>query len=99
MPAPAIRHLLAGLTACALLGLGACGEKQIQNSTTAEMKDMEKVDGTINDAMTDLDGVRTETSAQVDISNASVASNSAKPAAASNTAEPDDSKAEVVAQQ
>lgn len=40
-------------------GLGACQGKE-QGNTTVPMKDLEVVDGTATDAMTDLDGVRTE---------------------------------------
>lgn len=39
--------------------LGACQGKE-QGNTTVPMKDLEVVDGTASDAMTDLDGVRAE---------------------------------------
>lgn len=44
-------------TACMLLG--ACGQKKTAASNAVEMRDMEVVDGTTNDSMTDLDAVRT----------------------------------------
>ena len=49
-------------TAALLLGcaaLVACGDKE-QGGNKVQMKDMEVVDGTATDAMTDLDGVQSE---------------------------------------
>lgn len=43
----------------ACLPLAACGGKD-EGSTKVQMKDMEVVDGTATDAMTDLDGVQSE---------------------------------------
>ena len=45
------------LTGCA--ALAACG-KDDKASNTVQMKDLEVVDGTTTDAMTDLDGVQSE---------------------------------------
>lgn len=47
--------LLTGCTA-----LAGCGKKD-QTSSTVQMNNMEVVDGTATDAMTDLDGVQSET--------------------------------------
>ncbi|MDE0946181.1 MAG: hypothetical protein OSA39_04970 [Sphingobium sp.] len=52
------RHVLAALT-LSLLPLAACGGAD-KTETKVEMKDMEVVDGTTSDAMTDLDGVQSE---------------------------------------
>ena len=46
--------LLTGCTA-----LAACGKDE-KTSNTVQMKDLEVVDGTTTDAMTDLDGVQSE---------------------------------------
>ena len=40
--------------------LAACGDKQGENEQSVTMRDMEVVDGTATDAMTDLDGVQAE---------------------------------------
>ncbi len=45
------------LTGCA--ALGACG-KDDKTTNMVQMKDLEVVDGTTTDAMTDLDGVQSE---------------------------------------
>jgi hypothetical protein len=83
MPAPALRRLSTGLGICALLGLAACDSKPMQNNSVTEMRDMEKVDGTITDAMTDLDGIRSEATAVVDTGtgNSSSAANASVPRA------------------
>jgi len=39
--------------------LAGCGQKKTAASNVVEMRDMEVVDGTANDGMTDLDAVRT----------------------------------------
>lgn len=57
------RALLRG-SGLILLGAGAlliagCGQKKTAASNVVEMRDMEVVDGTTNDEMTDLDAVRT----------------------------------------
>ncbi|WP_311266795.1 hypothetical protein [Sphingobium sp. WCS2017Hpa-17] len=43
----------------AILPLAACGGKE-EGGNKVQMKDMEVVDGTATDAMTDLDGVQSE---------------------------------------
>lgn len=70
------------LTAALLLScipLASCG-KQDEASTKVQMKDMEVVDGTATDAMTDLDGVQGE-GASAAMPGGNAASNSAAPAA------------------
>jgi hypothetical protein len=47
------------LLAAATVLLAGCGKKQTAASNVVEMRDMEVVDGTTNDDMTDLDAVRT----------------------------------------
>lgn len=74
--------------------LAACDNAtEVTGGNTVEMRDMEVVDGTTTDAMTDLDGVRAEGTALV-ASNS--ATNAASPQKAGNAADVDDS-AEVVA--
>ncbi len=51
-------HGLIMLAAASLL-LTGCGQKKTAASKVVEMRDMEVVDGTANDDMTDLDAVRT----------------------------------------
>lgn len=46
------------ILAIACLPLGGCGQKKTAASNAVEMRDMEVVDGTTNDSMTDLDAVR-----------------------------------------
>ncbi|MET0370746.1 MAG: hypothetical protein ABW039_05135 [Sphingobium sp.] len=66
------------IAATLLLGpaLSACGSDE-KGSNSIQMKDMEVVDGTATDAMTDLDGVQSESAAI-----APAADNAAAPAAA-----------------
>ncbi len=67
------------LAACALVA--ACGGSE-KGGNKVEMKDMEVVDGTASDAMTDLDGVQSEgVSAAMPAGNASNSTEPAKPAA------------------
>ncbi len=47
------------LLAASSLLLAGCGGKKTAASNVVEMRDMEVVDGTANDDMTDLDAVRT----------------------------------------
>ncbi|MCH4150367.1 MAG: hypothetical protein LKF30_00230 [Sphingobium sp.] len=101
MPVHPARLRLAPLAAAlvASLLLGGCGGKSAGNSTQAHLSDLEKADGTINDGMTDLDGVQTETPA-VALTNAAPAASPAGNASdkqASNTAAP--AQEEVVADQ
>lgn len=100
MPSP-FRLLGPVALAALLLPLAACGEKKQEQSSTIQIKDMEIVDGTASDAMTDLDGVRSDAAAIVDTGNASAASNAAAPATATKEKADaaESSSAEVVAEQ
>lgn len=54
-----IRTIIAAATLCSLPLLAGCGDKE-KSGSAVQMKDMEVVDGTATDAMTDLDGVQSE---------------------------------------
>ena len=95
--------LLPGVTLAFSLvafSLAGCENKGSGTTETVKMKDMEVVDGTINDAMTDLDGVQSEAIAIADTGgNASApAANSSAPAPTPQDAAVGDS-AETVAEQ
>lgn len=93
---------LAVIPAALSLLLAACGSDQADgNGADVEMMGLEKADGTINDAMTDLDGVQVEGTAMVETGNGNTASAGAIPAAAaSNESEaPSAAEEEVVADQ
>ena len=80
----------------ALLSLTACGGAD-KGGNSVQMKDMEVVDGTATDAMTDLDGVQSEGTAIAAPGNVGAANQSAS---ASNTpASAPAEDAEVVADQ
>ena len=68
------------LTAAVLLVAG-CGQKKTAASNVVQMRDMEVVDGSTNDDMTDLDAVRTN-----GIGAGNNSGNAAAPAAAGKTA-------------
>jgi hypothetical protein len=90
------------MTAGMVLALSGCGDKKDStNMSEVQMKDLDAADGTINDAMTDLDGVQTEGTALVEASNASSNASGAKaPASAGNDSEPaKEGDSEVVADQ
>ena len=53
------RMICTALAIAGCLGASACGKKE-QGGNTVQMKDLEVVDGTTTDAMTDLDGVQSE---------------------------------------
>jgi len=72
--------------------LAGCGEKKTAASNVVEMRDMEVVDGTANDGMTDLDAVRAN-GIGANESAAPAANSKAKPPAA----EPGAADAEAVA--
>lgn len=84
--------LPASLVLCALLTACGGGDK---GGNTVQMKDMEVVDGTATDAMTDLDGVQSE-GAAVALPTANAAAPAADNAARPEAPAPD---AEVVADQ
>lgn len=101
MPFPPARLRLSpfGAAMVMCLFLGGCGGGSESNSTQAHLSDLEKADGTINDGMTDLDGVQTETPA-VALTNAAPVgqvSDNASDKQAGNTAAP--AQEEVVADQ
>lgn len=78
----------------ACLPLAACGGKD-EGTTKVQMKDMEVVDGTATDAMTDLDGVQSEGTAIALPGNATGNSSAPRPA----EEKPAAGDAEVVADQ
>ena len=53
------RTMMTALLLAGCATLGACGKKD-ESTNTVQMKDLEVVDGTTTDAMTDLDGVQSE---------------------------------------
>lgn len=84
MPVVASRLSIA-LTAAPLalaLLLAGCGGQEDGNGTQVQMSDLQKADGTINDAMTDLDGVQVEGMPVADTGNGSTSGNAARAAAA-----------------
>lgn len=56
---PAARTAFATMMLAAGLSLGGC-DSGSKGANSVQMKDMEVVDGTATDAMTDLDGVQSE---------------------------------------
>lgn len=101
MTAPSRLSLMFACAALALLG--ACGEQEGGGANvTAQMKDLEVVDGSTSDAMTDLDGVTSEGTAMADTGSGNttapnpVATNASAPV---STDEAEDKNAEVVADQ
>jgi len=90
MPRPDMRFrspallALAGAT-LALAGCGGGGKQAAGN--TVEMRDMEVVDGTVNDSMTDLDAVRTDGVGAVNNSGAPVQRPAPKPDEPANGAD------------
>ena len=62
---------LAIVALAAMFALAACGGKKTTATNIVEMHDMEVVDGTINDSMTDLDAARSDSTALDNSSNAS----------------------------
>lgn len=96
------RKVMAAIALSGGLLLGACGgDQETGNVTEVQMQGLETVDGTINDAMTDLDGVQSEGTAMADTGNDGGAT--ASPAkAGNNSAETDsapEAETEVVADQ
>ena len=81
---------------CLMLALAGCSKSGTEGSNTVAMKDLEVVDGTATDAMTDLDGVRTEGTATAPVANATAARPSET---VSNAAKAPDSGAEVISDQ
>ena len=56
---PDARTILTALLLTGCTALGACGRDD-KSTNTVQMKDLEVVDGTTTDAMTDLDGVQSD---------------------------------------
>ncbi len=81
---------------CAAL-LAACNGKEEAATNTVAMKDLEVVDGTASDAMTDLDGVQTEGTATAPTPSAGTNGTATLAAAANETKEAEN--AEVVSDQ
>jgi hypothetical protein len=100
---PSIVRLFAvAVTGAVLLPLAACGDKKAEQTSTTQMKDLEVVDGSVNDAMTDLDGVKSEGTALADTGGNTIAAPAATNASATGkpaTVDAADAKAEVVADQ
>lgn len=97
-----IRLTMVAATLSAAMLTGGCGSKEeVGNATEVQMKDLETVDGTINDAMTDLDGVQSEGTAMAETGNASApAASPAKDAEKDGSAgSAPDMETEVVADQ
>lgn len=90
------RHRLLVLTF--LAGLAACGGADNQSAETVKMKDLEVVDGTLNDGMTDLDGVQAEGTALID-AGGNAASSPSNAASANSSSADSAAPAEVVAEQ
>jgi hypothetical protein len=79
------------------LSLAACGGSGEKSGNSVQMKDMEVVDGTASDAMTDLDGVQSEGTSVV-LPGSNSAGNASAPAAKPAAKAPADD-AEVVSDQ
>jgi len=63
MPRPDVRRRILPIfpaLAMAALMLAGCGGNKQAAGNDVEMRDMEVVDGTVNDSMTDLDAVRAD---------------------------------------
>ncbi|HKR17168.1 hypothetical protein [Rhizorhapis sp.] len=89
-----LRGIALGMAAMLLT---ACGSGKGEGDKTVAMRDMEVVDGTATDAMTDLDGVQTE---GIALPPAATATKPIAPAAeTSNSTEEDTSEQEAVADQ
>lgn len=77
------RMICTALAIAGCLATTACGKKE-QGGNAVQMKDLEVVDGTTTDAMTDLDGVQSEVPAP-SVPGMSAADNGAGPAPANRT--------------
>lgn len=87
-PAPKTLLSISTLAACALLAACGGGDK---SGNSVQMKDMEVVDGTTTDAMTDLDGVQSEGTATV-LPAGNAAENGTAPAKPAEKSKNDDSE-------
>jgi len=75
------------ICASACLALAGCGGGEDATANSVEMRDMEVVDGTVNDSMTDLDAVMSDGVGAVN--NAGSVSRAETPSAAQSAAEED----------
>ncbi|MEC3912108.1 hypothetical protein U5A82_17010 [Sphingobium sp. CR2-8] len=75
-----MRHIVTATLIVGCLSLAACGGKE-EGGNKVQMKDMEVVDGTATDAMTDLDGVQSEGTA-IALPEGNAAANGSAPAKA-----------------
>lgn len=81
------------------LPLAACGSNKSETTSTVAMNNMDVVDGTTTDAMTDLDGVKSEGTAMVPGGAGNTATTTA-PKAADNASDPaEQPDTEVIADQ
>ncbi|MES1986215.1 MAG: hypothetical protein V4461_14825 [Pseudomonadota bacterium] len=82
------------------LPLTACGSNKTETTSTIAMNNLDVVDGTTTDAMTDLDGVKSEGTAMVPGSAGNTATTSNAPKAAANASDPaEQADTEVIADQ
>ena len=72
------RLTLTAASVAILLSLAGCGGQGDGNGAEVQMSDLQKADGTINDAMTDLDGVQVEGMPVADTGNGSASGNAAR---------------------
>ena len=94
---PHVRRI--ALLTAVLISLAACGSGPADVQSNVSMKDLEVVDGTASDAMTDLDGVRSEGTALAPTGESnSVSAGAARPAA-NATAPAEEADTEVIADQ
>lgn len=86
MPVAASRLSVAFAAAPLVLALflAGCGGQSDGNGAQVEMSNLQKADGTINDAMTDLDGVQVEGMPVADTGNGTAHGNAAAPSAPAN---------------
>lgn len=94
MPQPDLRRgtIAAALCAISCLLLASCGGGSKETpGNTVEMRDMDIVDGTVNDSMTDLDAVRAD-----GVGMPAHAGNAARPTAPRGIPEDDSPNAETV---
>lgn len=82
------------------LPLSACGSGNNATTNSVAMKDLEVTDGTATDAMTDLDGVKSEGTAMAPPASTNSTASSAAPKAAANATDPaQQADTEVIADQ
>ncbi len=98
---PLTRYMIVAAGFSLALLTGGCGDKGAGESATVQIKDLETADGTINDSMTDLDGVQSEGTTLADTGTGNSASPAAAAQPAQNASAPSSSSddTEVVAEQ